>query len=244
MIAAGIFLPCKARLGSGPCFLAQLLLQVAAGSQAYGTLHNIPMNAVPSTPFLESLESAVLPDDAVEVARIGEAWGVKGWFKVLTYSASPEAIRASKRWYVQPPERGARHFSGTRLLRISQVKRHGDALVAHAPDIADRTAAEYLRGARVFVPRSAFPGTQADEYYWVDLIGCAVVNREGVVLGTVSELLATGPQTTLVLDVPPPAGAPSSRSVQRMIPFVSAIVDTVDVAAKRIVADWQPDYWD
>ena len=198
------------------------------------------MNTAPSH-ALEFLETATLPDDAVEVARVGDAWGIKGWFKVLAYSAHPEAVFASKRWYVQPPERGARHFTGTRLLRISQIKRHGEALAAQSLDITDRNMAECLRGARVFVPRTFFPSLQADEYYWVDLIGCEVVNREGVVLGTVKDLLATGPQTTLVLAGP---DAETDRDGQRMIPFVNAIVDTVDVAAKRIVADWQPDFWD
>ncbi len=205
-------------------------------------MHNMPMNA-DSSHALEFLEAATLPDDAVEVARIGEAWGVKGWFKVLTYSAHPQAVLASKRWYVQPSERGARHFSGTRILRIGQVKQHGDALTAHAPAIVDRTAAEYLRGARVFVSRTSFPSLQPDEYYWVDLIGCEVVNREGVVLGVVKDLLATGPQTTLVLEDGDPQTPQTSGGGQRMIPFVNAIVDTVDIAAKRIVADWQPDYW-
>jgi 16S rRNA processing protein RimM len=40
-------------------------------------------------------------------------------------------------------------------------------------------------GARMFVPRSSFPATRQDEYYWVDLIGLQVVNREGVALGQV-----------------------------------------------------------
>ena len=199
------------------------------------------MNNTAPSHALEFLETATLPDDAVEVARVGDAWGVKGWFKVLAYSAHPEAVFASKRWYVQPPERGARHFTGTRLLRISQIKRHGEALAAQSLDITDRSVAECLRGARVFVPRTFFPSLQADEYYWVDLIGCEVVNREGVVLGTVKDLLATGPQTTLVLAGP---DAETDRDGQRMIPFVNAIVDTVDVAAKRIVADWQPEFWD
>ena len=44
----------------------------------------------------------------------------------------------------------------------------------------DRDAAEALRGARVFVPRSSFPSTGTDGYYWVDLIGLQVVNREGL----------------------------------------------------------------
>jgi len=39
-----------------------------------------------------SLEPAALPDDAVEVGRILDAWGIKGWFKIQPHSASPEAL--------------------------------------------------------------------------------------------------------------------------------------------------------
>jgi 16S rRNA processing protein RimM len=190
--------------------------------------------------LLDCLDGGELPGDAIEVARLGEAWGVKGWIKVLAHSAHPEALFSSKRWYLQPPERGAHHFSGTRILPVSQIRRHGEALVVQSLSITDRTMAELLRGARVFVSRSLFPSLPDDEYYWVDLIGCEVVNREGVVLGVVEELLATGPQTTLVLKQ---AGQETSGG-QRMIPFVNAFVDTVDVSAKRIVVNWQPDFWD
>ncbi len=65
-----------------------------------------------------------------------------------------------------------------------------------------------------------------------------MVNREGVALGSVRELLATGPQTTLVLSFPQEGG----KEGERMIPFVSAFVDRVDIAGRRIVVDWQPDY--
>lgn len=51
----------------------------------------------------------------------------------------------------------------------------------------------------MFVPRSSFPTAGTDEYYSVDLMGLDVVNREGVALGRVSDLMATGPQTVLVL---------------------------------------------
>ena len=54
---------------------------------------------------LPGLEPANLPDDAVEVGRILDAWGVKGWFKIQPYSASPEALFSCKRWFLQPPER-------------------------------------------------------------------------------------------------------------------------------------------
>ncbi|ABM32469.1 ribosome maturation factor RimM [Paracidovorax citrulli] len=190
-------------------------------------------------PALPILDPADLPADAVEVGRIADAWGVKGWFKVLPYSADPEALFSSKRWYLQPSEKGAKSFfTGTVLLPIRQAREHSDSVVAQAQGVDDRDAAEALRGARIFVPRSSFPTAAEDEYYWVDLIGLEVVNREGVALGSVRELLATGPQTTLVLSFPQEGG----KEGERMIPFVSAFVDRVDIAGRRIVVDWQPDY--
>jgi len=184
------------------------------------------------------LESADLPPDAVEVGRITDAWGVKGWFKVLPYSSAPEALFASKTWFLQPAEKGGKSFfAGTVLLSIRQARAHSDSIVAWAQGVDDRDGAEALRGARIFVPRESFPAAGDDEYYWVDLIGLAVVNREGVALGTVRELLATGPQTTLVL-----AYEHQGKPQERMIPFVSAYVDKVDLAGRCITVDWQPDY--
>ncbi len=183
------------------------------------------------------LEPAELPVDAIEVGRILDAWGIKGWFKVLAHSASPEALFSSKRWFLRPTEVGVKTFAGTVLLRIREAKEHSDTVVASAHEIDDRNAAEALKGARIFVPRSSFPTAADDEYYWVDLIGLEVVNREGVALGQVRELLSTGPQTVLVL-----AFDADGKSQERMIPFVSAYVDSVDVPGRRITVDWQQDY--
>ena len=183
------------------------------------------------------LESAELPADAIEVGRIADAWGIKGWFKVLPYSASPEALFSSKRWFLQPAERGAKTFSGTVLLKVKEAKEHSDSVVATAQEVPDRNTAELLKGARIFVSRASFPTPESDEYYWVDLMGLDVVNREGVALGAVRELLHTGPQTVLVL-----AYEEDGKTKERMIPFVSAYIDTVDLAGRRITADWQPDY--
>lgn len=162
---------------------------------------------------------------------------MQGWFKVHPHSAAPEALFSCRRWLLQSPLRGARLFSGTTLLRVRECREHGGLLVARADGVGDRDQAEALRGARVFVPRSSFPTPADGEYYWVDLLGLMVVNRQGITLGTVVDLMATGPQTVLVLqvgDVDPP--------VQRLIPFVDAYVDAVDLAGRRITVDWQPDY--
>lgn len=189
-------------------------------------------------------EPAELPSDAIEIGRIIGAWGVKGWFKVLPYSASPEALFSSKRWFLQPSERGASPFTGVVRLRIKEAKEHSDSVVAQAHDVEDRSVAESLKGARIFIARSSFPTAGEDEYYWVDLIGLTVVNREGDHLGVVKELLSTGPQTVLVLTYEQVDSTENgkTKTCERMIPFVSAYIDNVDLAAKRILADWQLDY--
>jgi 16S rRNA processing protein RimM len=191
----------------------------------------------PAATLPADIEPAELPADAIEVGRIADAWGVKGWFRVLPHSADPQALFSSKRWYLQPSERGAKTFSGTVLLRVREAKDHSDTVVARADGVEDRAAAETLKGARVFVPRSSFPTAAADEFYWVDLMGLDVVNREGVHLGRVHDLIATGPQTVLVLEY-----EAEGKKLERMLPFVDAYVDRVDLQARRIEVDWQPDY--
>ncbi|PUE11837.1 ribosome maturation factor RimM [Limnohabitans sp. T6-5] len=201
------------------------------------------------------LETAALPADAIEVGRIADAWGIKGWFKVLPHSASPEALFSSKRWFLLSPDRPmkpkrpveaaaanseAAAWTEPLLLRIKESKNHSDTIVATAHDIEDRNAAEALRGARIFVPRSSFPTAADGEYYWVDLIGLQVVNREGVALGEVRDLMSTGPQTVLVIEAAPEVEG--GKPIERMIPFVSAFVADVDLPGKRITVDWQPDY--
>lgn len=191
------------------------------------------------TPLFSACE---LPSDAVELGRIGEAWGIKGWVKVHAHSATPDALLDATEWFLQRPtpphDRQFAAFNGTVSVQLVQVKPHADTLVALLQGMADRNAAEALKGARIFVSRSQFPASaDPDEFYWVDLMGLKVVNREGVSLGVVQDLMSTGPTSVLVL-----AFEQDGKAAERMIPFVSAYVDKVDKAAGLITVDWQPDY--
>ena len=199
-----------------------------------------------ATESLSGLKQAVLPDDAIEVGRVLDAWGVKGWVKVLPHSAEPEALFAAKDWLLQAPEAkfrpGFSVFSGTVSITLDECKVHSNTVVAKIAGIDDRNLAEALRGARIFLPRSSFPSVSTDEYYWVDLIGLDVVNREGVSLGAVRDLMTTGPHSVLCVEYQAVAEDGTEAAAERMIPFVAAYVDGVDIPGKRITVDWQPDY--
>jgi 16S rRNA processing protein RimM len=184
------------------------------------------------------------PADALEVGRVVDAWGVKGWLKVQPFAADAQALLGARRWFVKPPEQLAPARSGGSArafppsLVIHEARPHGDVVVARAEGVAERAAAEALRGARLFVARSSFPSTGVDEYYWVDLIGLEVRNRQGEVLGSVAGLLDTGPHSVLRVR---PAGA-DAEVAERLIPFVAAYVDEVDLARRLITVDWGLDY--
>ncbi len=190
-------------------------------------------------------EASPLPADAVELGRFLDAWGVKGWVHIQPHSADTRALFESQDWYLLPPEarfgRGFSAFTGPVRVRVAEIKVHADGIVARLDGMSDRNGAESLKGARIHVPRSAFPPAEEGEYYWVDLIGLEVVNREGVHLGVVRDLLPTGPTSVLVMEYTETVDC-AEKTAERMIPFVAAYIDDVDLKARRITADWGVDY--
>ena len=101
--------------------------------------------------------------------------------------------------------------------------------------------AEALRGHEIYVSRSDFPRTPDGEYYWVDLIGLNVVNREAQPLGRVIGLIDTGPHAVLRI-LPPGVEEPAKPDQERLIPFVGAFIDDVSLEARLITVDWGLDF--
>jgi 16S rRNA processing protein RimM len=69
-----------------------------------------------------------------------------------------------------------------------------------------------------------------------------VVNREGVEMGIVRDLMPTGPNSVLVLEYTETTADGKEKTLERMIPFVDAYVDKVDQQARLITVDWGIDY--
>ena len=185
---------------------------------------------------IEAVES--LPDDAVEVGAIVDAYGLKGWVKVAAHASSAQggdALTSAKGWWLVKGRE-------IKSAPVVAAKVHGDSVVAQLNGASDRDEALALRGWRVHVRRSDFPSLGADEFYWVDLIGLEVVNEAGAALGTVADLIDNGAHTVLRIEYPSQGKDGQPVTGERLIPFVGVYVKTVDQAAKRIVVDWETDY--
>ena len=158
------------------------------------------------------------------MGQVSAAHGVRGALKVRTFTADPEGLLAYRTWWL-------RAKAEWREFAVLQSRRHGDAIVASLQGLEDREAALEWRGAEVAVPRDALPPLSPGEVYLEDVLGSAVVNRQGATLGRVAGFIETGAHPVLRV-------ADGATGVERLIPMVPAYVDKIDVAAARVVVDW------
>ncbi len=165
------------------------------------------------------------------MGRINAPFGVKGWIKIKPFTETLDALLDYPSWQIGKGDQW-------RNVEVEDATLHGEFVVAKLADCNDREAAFALRGQEIAVDREELPDTEEGEYYWEDLIGLAVVNREGVELGKVSSLMETGAHDVLVVK------GEKEISKKTLIPFVEVYVLKVDLAQGRIEVDWGLDYQD
>lgn len=112
-------------------------------------------------------------DKRVALAAVAGAHGIKGDVRLKLFAESAESLSAHDQVYV-----------GGRLLRLLSV-RDGKAPVARLEGVADRDAAEALRGSLIEVERDALPPLDEGEYYHADLIGLTCFSEDGETIGSV-----------------------------------------------------------
>jgi 16S rRNA processing protein RimM len=148
---------------------------------------------------------------------------VQGAVRIKSFTAVPEDVG---RYGPLADETGVRRFE----LRL--VGAGKGVVIARLSGVVDRNQAEALRGLRLYLPRSALPPPDAEEYYHADLIGLEAVLGDGTPVGRVRAIHDFGAGDTLELarpDAPP-----------IMVPFTRAIVPNVELAAGRLVLDPPP----
>jgi 16S rRNA processing protein RimM len=157
----------------------------------------------------------------IQLGVVGAPFGVRGWIKLRSHTDPPERLL---------DHRSLRIGRGSvwREYRVEARGRSGGALTAKLAGVEDRDQAQALRGAEVCVPRSELPPRDDKDFYRADLIGCEVVNLEGLGLGVVEHFIETPVQVLMVV-----------RGAQEFwIPAVPQHLRRVDLRERRVVVDW------
>ena len=110
----------------------------------------------------------------IALAAVAGAHGIKGELRLKLFAESVESLARHSRLYV-----------GGRELALHDIKDGGKTAIARFEGIADRSAAEALRGSLVEIDRDALPPLEEGEYYHADLIGLPCVDDAGTAVGTV-----------------------------------------------------------
>lgn len=153
------------------------------------------------------------------VGALAGAFGVRGEARLKSFCADPAAIADYGPFTSD---------DGTLLdIRVGRPVKGGFA--ARIKDVRTREAAEALKGTRLFVPRDRLPEPGEDEFYHSDLLGLAVYDTGGILLGKVKAVLDHGAGDLLELAL---AGGGTA-----LLPFTRDIIPTVDLTSGRLIAD-------
>ncbi len=160
-------------------------------------------------------------DDQICVGAIAGAFGVHGEVRLKSFTSDPLAIED----YAP-----LKSEDGSRAFEVEIIRDIKNGFAARLTGVATKEEADALKGTRLFAPRDRLPNLPDDEYYHTDLIGLDVFDTGGAALGKVQAVHNHGATDLLELQVPG-----QSRTV--LLPFTLAAVPTVDITARRIVAD-------
>jgi len=157
----------------------------------------------------------------MQLGFVGAPFGVRGWIKLRSHTDPPERLLEHRSLRIG---RG----DAWQSYRIEASGRSGGALTVKLAGVEDRDQAQALRGAQICVARSELPQRDDKDFYRADLIGCEVVNLDGIGLGVVQHFIESPAQVLMVV-----------RGAQEFwIPAVPQHLRRVDLAARRVVVDW------
>lgn len=155
----------------------------------------------------------------MEELTIGEVLkpqGIRGEIKVKPFTDSPEDFRKLRRVFLGGVE-----------YKILSVRTDGSAVYLGLRGIADRNAAEPLRGKEVVIPRAEAPEPPAGRYYIADLLGSEVVTEEGAPLGVLSNIRTAATDVYTL----------TQGEKEILFPAVDDLIVEIDVQNKKITVN-------
>jgi 16S rRNA processing protein RimM len=166
----------------------------------------------------------------VVLGRLVAPYGVKGWLHLHPFGDDPVSWKRMPQWWLSRDDGADAQWNAAKL---SGLRQHGKGWVAKLEGVDSCAAAEAMAGCYVAAPRQDLPTTAKGEYYWADLIGLKVVNKQGESIGIIESIIETGANAVLKLH---------NGDEARLLPFIEQVVKKVDVAGGCMTVDWQVDW--
>jgi len=164
-----------------------------------------------------------VPDRKIIIARLGAAYGIKGWLHLTSFTDPVDNIFQYQPWHLKKDKRWE-------AIALEAHKSHGNSFVVKLKGCDDRDRATQLKGSEIAVNRTELPKTAENEYYWSDLMGLTVKTMTGETLGTIDYLFETGANDVVV----------TKGKKQHFIPYIGTVIKHIDLEKQEMIVDWEP----
>lgn len=160
------------------------------------------------------------------MGKVVGSHGVKGWLKIHPFTEKIETLGEYSNWLISSDEK---HWDD---FKVEKTIVKNNVFLVKLDTINDRNESDVLKKYMVGVRRDKLPKLKANSFYWSDLIGLNVENKEGVKFGVVDTMMETGSNDVLVV----------KGNDEILIPYLPDVILSVDLKTKRVLVDWDENY--
>jgi len=172
-------------------------------------------------------------EDLINLGKVSSVYGIKGWVKVYSYTDPMDQILDYQDWILEQDGK-------YRTVTVEAGRSHGKGMVAHIQGYNDREQAALLQGSLIYVYRDQLPDLEAGDYYWFQLVGLRVVTQDGHDLGKIQNMMSAGSANDVMIIK---GDSQSIDQTERLVPYLlEKVVLDIDLEAKLVKVDWEPDY--
>lgn len=155
------------------------------------------------------------------IGKVSGCFGVKGWLKIFSYCEPRENISSYATWIVND-----------KVFESVESKRNGKLMVAKLKGIDDKDTALSLIGQKIEINKEQLHCLDNDKFYWHDLVGLEVTNKQGVKFGTIKSLLETGAHDVVIIN----------GDRERIVPYImDQTILEVNIEKNSMLVDWHED---
>lgn len=186
-------------------------------------------------------ESIPNDDKYIILGKLNAHHGIKGWLKVYSYTDPKQKILSYSQ--VMLFKQGLTENKPQdywKKVEFNDGRLQGKGVVAHIKGYDNRETSEELIGCTIGINREDLEKLPEDDYYWIDLIGLKVINQEGIVLGTIVNMLPTAANDVMIVKH---QEKQEGLQAEYLIPYIMGqFVLDVDLISGEMQVDWDVDF--
>jgi len=162
----------------------------------------------------------------IVIGKFAKPYGVKGRISVYSFTEPKENL------FNYSPLSIKRKGHSVETLSIEAFRPHGNHFVVKLTKSHNRDDASLYTNGEIIINTSQLPSLKEGEYYWKDLEGLSVFNKEGEKLGFVAHLLETGANDVLIV----------KGTKTHHIPYHPHYIQSIDIKNKKMIVDWDVNF--